>query len=443
MRNSESFLCRRLKRRSLSFGAVLLAFFLCHSCLLATGAESTSEVYYSTTGGTVEKMTRQGDALGEAQILIADLESPFKLTLSPDGKILAVAAGDKEAPELVLLDLENQQTRRVPLGAAISDLAGMEAGTLVAASRGRFYLVDRGGSIEEWNARKGLNPPGRKGEFVCPVPGSSSALISFQKDDDNSDAKGNRLLVLGTRPLEPLHDLLLPRDHPELHRPEDPKEQGPGPEVVLIAPLSNTVVMTLDLYGALALADFDAVLEGHWKNLAYLSTDAEGVFGKSFPDRATLLTLEGKEFVLVSNASNDGGFALFDLQKRQPIRFFAAAAGSDPPVFFPELGLAATVISGKVKSFSEEEGSSKEFEPGADLLVFDLQGLPAGEPAQMRTIPMGAETIRIARFGPEHVLVFIKANEQAEALLIKLPEGEIVDRKPVSTTPVRAISGNF
>lgn len=404
------------------------------------------EVWFTTQAGTVERIawTANGTFAGPLKTVADDLQSPFKLAANPQTRQIGVAVGAKEEPALLLIDPGSGGMHTIGLSAEISDLAAAGTGFLIAASKGRFYFVEEDGTVAEWNARKELDPPGRKGEFVLPLPEESGttnrALVSFQKDDGDSAARGNRLVLMTVNPPGLLHDLPLPRSHSDLHRVDDAREQGPGPEVVLASPETNTLMLTADLYGALAFADLDAALLGKWKNFAYVPTSADGKLGISFPDRATLIQDAARHFVLVSNASLNGGLALFDVKKRELVQFFPASAGADPPLFFPELRLAATVISGKVKSHSPEDGAKKEAAPGNHLLLLDFENPQPGETATLHTMDLGGKTLRIARAGRESCVVFLDSPSGPEALLVDLREKKILDRVAVSSPPVRVLA---
>ena len=62
--------------------------------------------------------------------------------------------------------------------------------------------------------------------------------------------------------LKRLADVRLPRTHPELHIEGNLKEQGPSPEIVLVSEQTNTLLVTLDLYGAVAMMDWSPMQAG-------------------------------------------------------------------------------------------------------------------------------------------------------------------------------------
>ncbi|MCX7869819.1 MAG: hypothetical protein N2322_07695, partial [Terrimicrobiaceae bacterium] len=158
----------------------------------------------------------------EALPLGEDVSKPFKLALAPGGEVVAVSAGGDKDARLFLVPAAGAtgQARSIPLPSPLSDIAPAPGGFLAALSKGHLLLVDaREGKVAaEINARKHTSPPARKGEHVCLLPGGHQALVSFQKDDNDSPALGNRLLLLGIEPFGIDADIALPRERPRRGR---------------------------------------------------------------------------------------------------------------------------------------------------------------------------------------------------------------------------------
>lgn len=363
------------------------------------------------------------------------LISPFKLARS--GNFLAISAGADREPEIVSFDLQNGGTgRRTPLPAEVSDLAPAPEGFVVAMSKGRFARVDAvsGSIVAACDARKALDPPGRKGEFLLPLPDENRLLASFQKDDENSAALGNRVVVFELESLKPIADLSLPRDRNDLHLP--PKETGPGPEALAAFPGSNTLAISLDLYGAVAWTDLDTALGGKLENHTTVSSAPDGAWGTAFPDRFTPLNIAGRDLLLVGNAGKGAGLALFDVKKREKIGAFPTASGTDPAVVFPEKNLAVTVSSGKIKARGTD-GLDKTSQPGTDLYILDLTPLNENSPPEFKAIPLKVPTLRIAPLDKDSVLVF----SESEVLQVSIPAGKILQRANAPGKVVRAWEG--
>ena len=393
--------------------------------------------------------THEGDKPGAARLEIEQSQlgalaplplgegvtEPFKLALSSNAEVLAVAAKKEDTQFLFLVPTgNNSEAHPLPLPAKLSDLvAAPDNAFLLALSKGHLMLVDgpTGEIKAQMNARQQTSPPARKGENFCVLPGGQQVVVSFQKDDDDSPALGNRLLLLGLDQLSIDADLALPRDRPELHIAQSPKEQGPGPELLVAIPEANTLAITLDLYGAVAFTDLDALQRGELKNYQVIPSSEDGQWGTAFPDRVALLPTSAGQRLLVCNAGKDVGIAVFDPASREKVAHFPASAGCDTPVVLPGQPVAVTVVSGKLKS-RDDQGVEKTSEPGTTLLVMDFSD-PA-EP-QFTVFDLGQPTLRIAPAGPGQVVVFGKS----EALLVEVASGKILDRQETPGPPVRAV----
>ena len=362
------------------------------------------------------------------------LEYPKKMGLSTDGTRLLVTSDQTAKAWLYALGTQHHLIKDIELEAKTSSVAADAAHALVAASKGWFYWIDlaNGDILKRWNAKNGLKPPGRKGEEIFLLPGAPAAFVTFQKDSKEGDAQGSRMLVFDLNAFVPTHDLLLPRDHPNLHIPSALKEQGPSPELIFVSRRTNTLILSLDLYGALAFADLDAAYRGEWKNLKYVASSLPGTWGNSFPDRGLLFNTGGREFLLVSNASTNGGLVLADVATRTIRQEFPAPAGAETPVQISTTGKIATVVSGKIKS-KTESGLSKGYEPGGDLLVFDPNPLAFGKPMTFEKIPLGTPLTRVQAVDPAHSSLLLLAaggEEHPEWILFDLASHTILSRLP-------------
>ncbi len=201
------------------------------------------------------------------------------------------------------------------------------------------------------------------GEGVFFLPTGNLALVTFQKDNSKGTRFGSRVVVFDTDKVESKYDLQLPRNHPECNIEGNLKEHGPNPEVAFIAPKSDTLALTLDLYGAIAFTKLSSALEGKWENLEYISCAQDGSFGNAFPDRGCLFETGGKEHLLISNASPNGGLVLFDVAAHKVEQKFAASAGAENPVFLSRSQKVVTCISGKIKTRAGEK-QDKIYKPG-------------------------------------------------------------------------------
>ncbi|MFQ3577862.1 MAG: hypothetical protein SNJ52_02480, partial [Verrucomicrobiia bacterium] len=260
-------------KRSFLLAAGLAA--LCGSAgSVSLGGEARSLLYVSVQGGQagggdeksggLVEVRQEGDAIGGLRLLNeAPLLQPYKMAGSASGELIALATGDKEEPAVHLFRRGQGAAGHAALKGAVSDLAFAGEALVVAASKGMFYRINGEGAIEaEFSARKLLTPPGRKGEHIRVLSEGDRAVVSFQKDDDDSEARGNRLVAIDLAKFQPVADVALPRDKPELHLDGDPKEQGPGPEVIVVFPDIDTLAVSLDLYGGILFCSLEGVLKG-------------------------------------------------------------------------------------------------------------------------------------------------------------------------------------
>lgn len=373
-----------------------LAFFL----LPLTPQAAT--VYYTFENGVaaLEINGQNGDILSHHSIS-REISKPKKLAVSNDGSRVIVTSEDVPTAWICHFGNEPEITATLSLADATSEVRAKEDHALVADDQGMFYWIDlkSGQCNRRWNARDSLNPPGSKGEDIYFLPEENIVLLTFQKDGKRG-RKGSRLAVLDLPDLSVRHDLPLPRNHPELHMDSNPKEQGPNPEMIIASPRTNTIALSLDLYGAIAFANLDAALAGEWKNLEMKPTSADGKFGIAFPDRCLLFNVGDRDCLLISNAGIDGGIALFDVAERRLLAFFEAPAGAEHPVHLQKSHKVLAVISGKIKERGSD-GLEKSYSPGNELLVFDVGPLAHGKEATLERIGFEKPIKRIQAINPQ------------------------------------------
>jgi hypothetical protein len=304
---------------------------------------------------------------------------------------LASTATTPAAPRLLTLDFTPEEHRltadRAYVGGTDGHLAALDLST--------------GAITHRWNSRKQLTPAGHKPEDLLLLPPEDLLLVSHQKDGKKG-RQGNRLTVLRLNNLSLVGDLPLPRDHPEFHISY--KEAGPSPEVIRIDRATNTLLLTLDLYGALAFTDLDAALAGRLHNYTAVPTSADDTWGTAFPDRLTVARVGDRSLAIVSNASADGGLAVFDIATRRRLAFYPVEAGCDYPVLINEGRTLATVVSGKRKRILGD-GLENITTPGTDLLLLDLARAAANHPAALVRVPLGGPVAHIAALPGHPTLV--------------------------------------
>ena len=291
---------------------------------------------------------------------------------------------------------------------------------LVTCDNDSLAWVDLKRSVvaDTWNADSELTPPGNAPQDILLLDEGRRALVSFQKDSTKGKKLGSRLVLLSLPELQTLADIPLPRSRPDLHITGNRQEQGPSPEVLLLCPAANSLVVTLDLYGAVALLDWKAVQGGVVGAYRYLPTSLDGSWGNAFPDRAKLFELGGRPFVLVCNAGPAGGSVLVDVQKGEIVRRWPTPPGLEKPVFLPEIRRAVSVCAGKIKSRS---GSSveKTYEPGDAVYIFDFSAADDPRKATLKVLPQdGVVTAvrEVVSSGTSPIVLLATGGKEADRL---------------------------
>lgn len=382
---------------------ILLSLFL-----LLPSLVSAASFYYTTSGAdapVVELRLNPESGGLVAHREIGKMDHPRKLSLDRDGSKLVVTSEDtKEVRIFEVGEAEPAPPVVLMLDEPTSDVRAGQGMAVISAEKGWFYRVDldRGEITNRWSSRKELNPSGHKGESLYFSPDGKLVLSTFQKDSSSGKHKGSRVVALNVEDFSLAFDLQLPRSREELHYTDNLKERGPNPEILFFAPEHNALALSLDLYGAVAFADLDAALEGRWSGYTDISSATDDSWGGTFPDRGCVARLGPQTFLLISNASKDGGLALFDFGLREKLKVFPVEAGAEHPVYLPAVSKAATVVSGKIKSRGPSElTNNRPGTPGTDLLVVDLSPLADGGEATMDRVPMGVPLIRIQAISPE------------------------------------------
>lgn len=424
-------------RCSMNLASIRLCVALC-ALLLLSSLTTAAELYYSfidgTAGGVAKLVLDDDDGrVVEHIVLFRDdtCARPYKFAISESGQRIILTNVSDSAGNIIVVDqtVSPPRVTRLDLNAEPDEVRTFGERAIVGGDKGVVCVFDLAEHkvLSRWNARQALKPSGHRVEDILILSakhdGAARVLMTFQKDSSSGKHKGNRLLVgdicqAGT--LTIAHDLQLPRDRPDLHYPSEQNlaEQGPGPEVVLVSPATNTLFLSLDLYGAVALADLDAALQGRWQNYGTLPAAVDASWGNSFPDRMVKFVATDREFVLVANAGMEGGAALVDLGRRQIIARTPVRHGLDTLTHMSMLGKVVGTPSGKLKGRGEVE-RDKTWRPGSELYVFEVGGSGSSEVDAIAThfgvreIPMGMRLFRCHAVDPaRNGLLMIAAGER-------------------------------
>ena len=366
---------------------------------------------------------------------ILSLPSALKIAISPKGDSILVTS---EKSETIKLFSHKSQTTEITVPSGTSEARTANGQGFIATNDGEILALrlPDGTKLSSWNAKSGLNPPGRKVEDMLPL--GDRLFATIQKD--SKKGTGNRLVVLNLPTLALQADLPFPRNHPELEVKDDPKEQGPGPEILLAAPESNTLAITLDLYGTVAFANLDAALRGKWSHLQYVPCSADGRWGTAFPDRAAMFRVGGADYLVIANAGPDAGLALLDVARRKVVQFFPTDAGAETPIFLSKSQKIVTVVSGKrkLRKTGEIEADPR---PDRSLLVVDASPLVAAKKATLKRIPFDKPVVRVQAVNPgkSEILLLALGADASELAVYDLAAEKEITREPAKG-PVNRIA---
>ncbi len=399
--------------------------------LLAAGAPAGEFAYSFQSGAeggaAVLRVDPTTGAISDHRAPIRDAaaRNAKKVRFTADGAYLALTVETDQSPNLFVAPFtDTGAATGVSLPGVPDELRAVGGHMLVSCSSGTIALVDTASAqlINRFEART-MHPPGRAGEDVFVLPDGRHAVISFQKD--------HRLAILTLPDLTLVANLALPAQPPGHQFPEVLLKKGPEPEVVLVAPAANTLLVTLDNTGAVGLLDWAKALKGDSEGMRYVSTALDGSWGTAFPDRAELVEIGGRIHALVTNVGEAGGAVLIDLHSRRIVQTWDVPHGLEKPVILPGRPIAVAAPTGKLKS----KTAGRTFIPGDALYVFDLR--PNAPAPALATIPLGIPTLQVAAVAPTpgsppRPLVVVGGGEvpHGELLVVDLAERRIVAREP-------------
>lgn len=424
--------------------SLLTAFFL----LIASLTHAATEVYYSFVDGdegglaVVRFDSASSKVVEHLEVFrSAEATDAKKVAATQDGRysiLVAVREDEKNA----YITGPDGNTRVLDLANETDEVRISGTRALVGANQGMLHLLDlpAAKTLHTWDFRQLLNPSGRKPEDIAVVDGGRRAWLSFQKDSRGGKHLGSRLVLINLENLAVEQDIQLPRNRPELHYdlPRDRRERGPSPEVLVVSPVTNTLFVTLDLYGAVAMMDLDAAERGEMRNWVYLPTSLDESWGTAFPDRVGRFTWQGREMVLVANAGEEGGALVVDLAKRRIVQRLPVRHGLTTLSFLPEHGLMVAGVEGKVKRRGPE-GLEKEDFPGRELPVFRLTD-DAEAPLTFEMVPFPGHVYQVVAIPhEERPLTLISFGEEAPNtwLLYDINASEVLQEIPAKGSIIR------
>ncbi len=359
---------------------------------------------------------------------------PHKIALSSDGRVIAGVSEEERQTNFIAFDLHDHKTiGTLRLRNEPDAIAGAGDGFVVGADDGDVYRITAADARlrSTWNSRDSLRPSGHKVEYITVMEERNQVWMSFQKDNRRGEHKGSRIVLFSIDPFRLQHDIQLPRDRPDLHMAEL-RERGPNPEYVQPLPHSNALLLSFDLYGAVAIGDLDAAERGEWKNAVLLSSSPTGSWGDAFPDRATFFRHNDRDFCLMANQGKIGGTVLIDVKSRAIAQVFETEHGLATPIFLPAANVFASVKPGKLK-FRAGDGLVRNRFPIREIALFELPADGATTPMTFRTVPFDRRAQLAVPVAPEtssllFVLTQTTTNENFFTVVDALT-GEVIDEK--------------
>lgn len=403
----------------------ITALLLAGVCSLWSGriiaaAVAYSYVHDSGGGAALVHVDPQSGEITSHDVIMEDraFSAAKKVRVSEDGEWFILANSSEVTPSVLVGRSTGGKTGvRVPMRTAPDEIRIQGHLAVIGCDDGWIEVVDMLSQevVRRWNSRHSMVPAAHKAEDLIIAPDGRHLIVSFQKDSSKGDKWGSRIAVLSWPELKLKADIELPRNRGDVERKGALKLLGPQPEVLLTDTASDTLFVTLDLYGAAMMCDLSAALHGTLRNRVVYPLSLDGRWGTAFPDRAGVFRMDMTSYVLCANAGPAGGTSLIDLDDRLIRHQWETPPGLEIPVYLHSLRLAVSVCSGKVKWQGQAE-TEKVFHPQPGIFVFDLARTNASLEDTLSVLPTQEdEPFRIEPVDPERSHIVVMA--------VKTPEG--------------------
>ncbi len=401
-----------------------------------TTASGSMQIFYTyhnqKVGGigavTIDRHT--GKILSQQSIAASgDFCAPHKLAVSECGRYVGASSQHEFCSNFFLVDLQQKEATLLDLVKKPDAVEAYGSKFVVGADIGVHYMVDGpSASLDKsWNGRQALHPSGRRIEYISVASHDNMAWTSWQKDSGSGRHKGSRVVAFDLASWTPVADVKMPRARPDLHLASF-SEQGPSPEIIIPSYRTNTLLLSMDLYGGIAMADLDAVKRGAWRNLSYHTTALDESWGTGFPDRASVMTIGNKDYVLVTNAAR--GAVWVDLKARQVLQRIDVPPGLETPAILPASGMFVAAALGKLKyrSFGDLRETRA---PTPELFVFQVEGRTPTLALKRHQLPVQAyRALPVAPDSNDLVFLTVGEGHAKEVMVVRASTGEVIDRQP-------------
>jgi len=432
MRQFVSYQLAQLAPRSfaLSFALAILLPFNLHAGSGSLPSVSGNAFFYTFKnaegGGIAEVVVNPEGRITTHRILLQDkrFKYPHKIAVSPDRRFIAATADQQNLSNLALIDRLTGEASLHNLLRTPDAIEPWRGGFVIGANDGVIYLFQpETRKTYRYNLRQNTYPPARKAEYIL-IDGDH-AWITIQKDSRTQKTKGSRVIYFDLANWRLVKDLMMARDRPDLEL-NSLRERGPSPEIVLASHQANTLLLSMDRYGGVTLADLDAAREGGWINRSNHSTAPDGSFGTAFPDRWVQFTHRGRDYALIVNAGLSGGAALIDMARREVIQRIEIPPGLENPVWLPKAGLLAAGVPGKVKrNFWNTLEETRE--PVQGLYTLRTRDTSGGLRLELKQYPIPQVLSRGAAISHDKSFVLFPAKDQI--LVVDATSGKVVSQE--------------
>ena len=422
-------------------GALAITGWLCSTSSVEADVSSLGYSFVRNGGGGIATV-RIDVATGkfvDDQVLFESkaCQRPEKLRYDTEREqyLLTNETDKKSGPHLFLVPTDKDvDPQEVKLPAMPDEIRLGSSFALVTCDEDRLVRVElESGQISgTWNCTGLLDPKANGPQDIRFLADGETVILSFQKDSRKGKKKGSRIAAFRLPDMTVIADSQLPRSHPDLHIRGNKKEQGPGPEIVYVDEAGDRILTTLDLYGAVAVADLSTFLAGEEVTWKYLSTAVDESWGNAFPDRLTAFECDGKQVALVANSGVDGGIALVDLTKREIVWRGDTPPGLETPIFVASESKVFSVCSGKQKARGRRD-TEKTYLPQHGVFVFDFAVADAHQRPSFERTPTEKYMFRVSRAGTvdNPWIVLAGGLGSPDTLMTLNPRtGKIVDERP-------------
>ena len=392
---------------------------------------SVAQVAYSFRsgnegGGAYVAVDDASGRITEQRLLFKDEDcrKAKKVRFTASGKYVGVTSSRSKTPNLFVASLQaGGAVIPVGLPGEPDELRAAGEHYVVTCEGGVIALVSAAkGTIEQtWNGATQASPPLRNAEDLTVLDDGKTVLVSFESE--------HRLVLLSLPDLTLRGDVKLPFAVPGADIPGSLSSRGPQPEVVLASRRANTLLATLDNFGAVGLLDLDAALEGRVQGAVYLATALDESWGTAYPDRAALFDLNGKPHALVTNVGRAGGAVLVDMQARRIVRGWEVPFGLEKPSFLAGAKMAVATPAGKLKG----PDVGRIYEPGSAVYLFDFSKSLDPAQAPVESVPMDLKVFYVKPVDARTSRVVVLAagsGSPDQVLTFDVARKRVLDRQP-------------